>query len=963
MKINRKGFTLVELLVTIVIVGLVLALVVFGIFSAIDNSKDKAKNLSEKSIKEAARVYSGEAGSDSWKKSNEYDFDAFCVTIGELMNKGLLDKDSTINLDKVDKNTYVIVKRNRITLTVEKEEIAYENDINYGICTGTYVEPSETVTKPSIRSSVSYTDRLEVSFTNGEATTGVKNYKCLYGDSSSNINREGVIENNTCIATNLKNNHNYYIYIYMTTNAGTTVLAEGNNEYTTKDFSSTKFSQSGNVLNISYDSTNVYNDMASYYFNSDTSGKSNVSVQKCELNKNGLFSCAGSSSTEIKENVWYRTVNEDINITYPEETKVIKVTSRIYDGSNNYREDNKTFNIYKYTIKFYKNNAYSVGGSTASYVERSCIADSTNGCSINSPSIEVPTGYRVIGFNTNSTATSSSWDVNQSKNVNFNADYYAIAIENNVTYNIVYISTSGKELGRDTATYHYGTTNTIIPKEFSGYTSPSSQNVVWDSVNTKTITFVYTPILYNITYVLNDGTVSGNPSSYNIESNNITLNNPTKTGYTFSGWTGSNGTTPQTSVTITTGETGNKSYTANWKVNSYTYNIVYKSSTGIVLGSDTATYNYGTINTITPKAFSGYTSPSSQSVAWDSVNAKTITFVYTPIGYKITYDANGGTGAPEPQTKSYGVTLTLSSVIPTRTGYTFLGWSTDKNATTYTFKAGGDFTGNSNITLYAVWKINKYTVIYNANGGSGTTANSSHTYNVYKNLTKNGFTRSEVSNSITLNYRFLGWAKSSTGEVKYSDEQSVVNLTTGTNDVTLYAKWCKENYLVSYDLNGGTYNGSSTIDTLYLCSGDPYVLPAPIKKGYKFDIWRATYNGIGAGYGSDQENANTTIYTSPCNSGYAYCEAAYTATWDPITYTVKYDSNYGIGDISDSKHTYDVSKTLNSSDGFSNGSCLFDKWNTKRDGSGTSYKDKQSVKNLTSTDGKTITLYAQWKNC
>lgn len=63
---------------------------------------------------------------------------------------------------------------------------------------------------------------------------------------------------------------------------------------------------------------------------------------------------------------------------------------------------------------------------------------------------------------------------------------------------------------------------------------------------------------------------------------------------------------------------------------SYTYNVVYKSSNGTALGSTTVTYDYGTTNTITAPTISGYTTPSSQNVKWDSTSAKTITFTYLP---------------------------------------------------------------------------------------------------------------------------------------------------------------------------------------------------------------------------------------------------------------------------------------------------------------------------------------------
>ena len=73
--------------------------------------------------------------------------------------------------------------------------------------------------------------------------------------------------------------------------------------------------------------------------------------------------------------------------------------------------------------------------------------------------------------------------------------------------------------------------------------------------------------------------------------------------------------------------------------------------------------------------------------------------------YTVSYNANGGSGAPSSQTKWYGTTLTLSSTAPKRTGYNFLGWSTSSTATTATYKAGGSYTSNSAATLYAVWEL------------------------------------------------------------------------------------------------------------------------------------------------------------------------------------------------------------------------------------------------------------------
>lgn len=91
---------------------------------------------------------------------------------------------------------------------------------------------------------------------------------------------------------------------------------------------------------------------------------------------------------------------------------------------------------------------------------------------------------------------------------------------------------------------------------------------------------------------------------------------------------------------------------------------------------------------------------------------------WTAQTYTISYNANGGSGAPSSQTKTHGVTLTLSSTKPTRVGYEFLGWATSPTATSATYSAGGSYTNNGTATLYAVWKAKEYSVLYNGNGGT-----------------------------------------------------------------------------------------------------------------------------------------------------------------------------------------------------------------------------------------------------
>lgn len=109
---------------------------------------------------------------------------------------------------------------------------------------------------------------------------------------------------------------------------------------------------------------------------------------------------------------------------------------------------------------------------------------------------------------------------------------YATATANKYTYNIVHKSTNGTSLGSGTVTYSYGTTNTVYPNSYAGYTSPSSQSVKWDSTGTKTITFYYTPKPVSTTQTILTGTWCSNPvityavnvSYRNRTSNSIQIN-------------------------------------------------------------------------------------------------------------------------------------------------------------------------------------------------------------------------------------------------------------------------------------------------------------------------------------------------------------------------------------------------------------------------------------------------------
>lgn len=182
-----------------------------------------------------------------------------------------------------------------------------------------------------------------------------------------------------------------------------------------------------------------------------------------------------------------------------------------------------------------------------------------------------------------------------------------------------------------------------------------------------------------------------------------------------------------------------------------------------------------------------------------TTNAAATFYPYWTINtYTVSYNANGGSGAPSAQTKTYNVTLTLSSTSPTRTGYTFKGWSTSNTATTATYSAGGSYTANASATLYAVWQVVTYTVSYNkGSNGTGTNTSATKTYNVALTLKGAIFTRS--------GYTQTGWATSDGGAQAYALSASY----TANAAVTLYPVWTAGKSTISTP--NGTLGTAQTI--------------------------------------------------------------------------------------------------------------------------------------------------------
>lgn len=145
--------------------------------------------------------------------------------------------------------------------------------------------------------------------------------------------------------------------------------------------------------------------------------------------------------------------------------------------------------------------------------------------------------------------------------------------------------------------------------------------------------------------------------------------------------------------------------------------------------------------------------------------------------YTVTYDANGGSGAPNTQTKIHDEILSISNIVPSRAGHTFQGWSTTRNGAVV-YKPSAQYIANQDITLYAVWKANGYSITYNANGGSSAPSEQVKTHDIDITLS--------TQESVRKNYSFLGWGTSSSSTSVAYNPGDIYR--TNAN-LTLYAIW------------------------------------------------------------------------------------------------------------------------------------------------------------------------------
>ncbi len=404
---------------------------------------------------------------------------------------------------------------------------------------------------------------------------------------------------------------------------------------------------------------------------------------------------------------------------------------------------------------------------------------------------------------------------------------------------------------------------------------------------------------------------------------------PTRTGYTFGGWYREEGCT--TAWNFSSDKlTGDITLYAKWTAN--TYAVTFDPNGGSVTPtSKNVTYDakYGDLPTPTHEGytflgwFTTLDETGEQVTAESTVSItgpQTLYAHWTARPCTVTFDSQGGS-AVSPINEAYDRKVAAPTP-PTRIGYTFDGWYKEPGCTTAWDFNNDKLTGD--ITLYAKWTANTYTVTFDPNGGTVTPTGKDVTYDAQYG---------ELPTPTYAGYTFQGWFTAATGGDAVTADSTVAI----TEDQTLYAHWEGISSTVTFNPSGGTVEPTGKTVTYGSTYGE---LPTPTREGYAFLGW------FTAATGGTEVTADTPVSITTAQTLYAHWAAGhFTVTFDPgggeapssASISVTYGSPYGpLPTVSRTGYT-------------------FEGWFTAADGG------EQVTEETVVTVPGNHTLYAHWK--
>lgn len=368
----------------------------------------------------------------------------------------------------------------------------------------------------------------------------------------------------------------------------------------------------------------------------------------------------------------------------------------------------------------------------------------------------------------------------------------------------------------------------------------------------------------------------------------------------------------------------------------------------------------------------------------------------------IRYDPNGGDGDAFTKAGDSGTTATAAEAgVFLRKGHTFAGWNTKADGTGTAYQAGADVAypaEGDTLTLYAQWEANTYKTefrdwqgrtITSGTARYGTTptvpalADTTWLADPDMNFDNVDGWRDDwwhgsptfTKDGLTVNSRDTRADGKTVGanaaiHVEADADYSEANATNATN--------ASKSSGIGFNINNGSnsYRGWGTCPNGRQCEVDA-VLTAGLASSQTIEPWVQIANDQFNGYGTatvhhmQLTQVDPATHNGVARDGYVFTGwdkdpskpveggTVYTAQYRPAVYKIRFDANGGTGTMADQNHTYDRRQTL-TANAFAREGYRFTGWNTRGDGKGKAFTDKQTVTNLLTHDGAVGVLYAQW---
>ena len=473
-------------------------------------------------------------------------------------------------------------------------------------------------------------------------------------------------------------------------------------------------------------------------------------------------------------------------------------------------------------------------------------------------------GYNFIGWGTSPVSTPVSDSYTVTSHVTLYAQWRI------ANYSVTYLAgNNGSGTLPTQVNVNYGATFSIAAA--TGLTASDAQGsyafVSWsDSTRTYapgqsyvmgtsavTLTAQWTRI-YNVTYSYNGGSVASPiADQQKIAGDTVTVSStiPTRAGYTFLNWIDQAGETTTPGSTYTVRDNHYLLY-AQWSAT--LYSVTYDSNGGTAVPAEPShtidqIFTLATAPTKTGHNFAHWSDGANNYNAGTDYKVGTSNIVlqaqWIAQVYQISYNFNGGTGAPISNTSyTFGTAAaTLPSTGISRTDFTFSGWSTSTTATTGVYS----FTPSGNIQLHAVWVSSVYRLNFDAMSGFSDSASAKVT--IGQSLILPEATRA--------NHTLQGWSTQQSGGALVAGGTSYTPSANGT----LYAQWALQVFTVTYNANQGSVARNS--DSMTYGSSSPITLPTATRLNYVFDGWYSATSGgylIGAAGASYAPTTSLTVY-------------------------------------------------------------------------------------------------------